>query len=122
MDFDAAAFVDEELVLLGIFPRKIMWFSLDGEFLRDVVLRDQLGPGVFSEYDERFYLYSPTREPEKNIVKSVDKSFQDTMNISPITLKANMERIPGEVISRKASYDIAGARKPGADCVWVEIV
>jgi hypothetical protein len=59
IEFDGAAFVDGELVLLGVYPRKIMWFSLEGEFLRELTFREQLGPGVFSEHDQRYYLYTP---------------------------------------------------------------
>ncbi|MCC5938079.1 MAG: 6-bladed beta-propeller [Lunatimonas sp.] len=83
LDFDAAAFVDGELVLLGIHPRKIMWFSLEGEYLREVSFREQLGPGVFSERDQRYYLYTPTREPGAYFVKSFDKSLKDTLNYFP---------------------------------------
>ncbi|WP_081634860.1 6-bladed beta-propeller [Lunatimonas salinarum] len=83
LDFDAAAFVDGELVLLGVFPRKIMWFNLDGEFLRELSFRERLGPGVFSDHDQRYYLYTPTREPDGYFVKSFDKSLQDEMNYFP---------------------------------------
>jgi hypothetical protein len=83
LDFDGAAFVDGELVLLGVYPRKIMWFSLEGEFLREVSFREQLGPGVFSEHDQRYYLYTPTREPGAYFVKSFDKSLGDTLTYFP---------------------------------------
>ena len=39
LDFDALTFVNEELVLLGVYPRKIMWFSLEGEFLREFFIQ-----------------------------------------------------------------------------------
>lgn len=61
LEFDALAVVNEELVLLGVYPRKIMWFSLEGEFLRETILKDHFGPGVFSEFDNRYYLYSQVR-------------------------------------------------------------
>jgi len=83
IEFDGAAFVDGELVLLGVYPRKIMWFNLEGEYLREVSLREQLGPGVFSEFDDRYYLYTPTREPGEFFVKSFDKSLKDTINYIP---------------------------------------
>ncbi|MDN3687914.1 6-bladed beta-propeller [Cyclobacterium jeungdonense] len=83
LDFDAAAVVDGELVLLGVYPRKIMWFSLEGEFLRELSFRDRIGPGVFSEFDDRYYLYNYTREPGDYFVKSFDKSLQDTVNYLP---------------------------------------
>ena len=83
LDFDAAAVVDGELVLLGVYPRKIMWFSLEGEFLRELSFRDRIGPGVFSEFDDRYYLYNYTQEPGDYFVKSFDKSLQDTVTYFP---------------------------------------
>jgi hypothetical protein len=83
LDFDAVAFVEGELVLLGAYPRKIMWFSLEGDFLRELSFRERLGPGVFSDHDQRYYLYTPTREPDGYFVKSFDKLLQDEMNYFP---------------------------------------
>jgi hypothetical protein len=83
LEYDAAAFVAGEPVLLGVHPRKIMWFSLEGEYLREVSFRERLGPGVFSEHDQRYYLYTPTREPGAYFVKSFDKSLKDTLTYFP---------------------------------------
>ncbi|WP_439482052.1 6-bladed beta-propeller [Cyclobacterium plantarum] len=83
LDFDDLAVVDAELVLLGVFPRKIMWFSLEGEFLREHFFQERVGPGVFSDLDQRFYLYTETRDPEDYFVKSFNKSFQDTIKHFP---------------------------------------
>ncbi|WP_162416379.1 6-bladed beta-propeller [Cyclobacterium roseum] len=83
LDLDDLAVVEEELVLLGVYPRKIMWFSLEGEFLRELSFREKLGPGVFSEYDQRYYLYTPTREPDGYFVKSFDKLLKDELNYFP---------------------------------------
>ena len=83
LDFDAAAFVDGELVLLGVYPRKIMWFSLEGDFLRELSFRERLGPGVFSAFDDRYYLYNSTRETGNYFVKSFDKTLLDTVNYFP---------------------------------------
>jgi hypothetical protein len=96
LDYDAAAFVDGELVLLGVFPRKIMWFSLDGEFLRELFFQDRIGPGVFSEFDQRFYLYTATRDPGDYFVKSFNKSLQDTIRSFPY----DPEKLYGEQSGR----------------------
>lgn len=80
LDFDAVAFVDGELVLLGVYPRKLMWFSLAGEYLREVSFREPVGPGVFSEFDDRYYLFNSVWEPGAYFVKSFDKSIQDAVN------------------------------------------
>lgn len=83
LDFDDLAIVNAEVVLLGVFPRKIMWFSLEGEFLRELFFQERVGPGVFSDLDQRFYLYTETRDPEDYFVKSFDKSLQDTIKRFP---------------------------------------
>ncbi|MBD3628431.1 6-bladed beta-propeller [Cyclobacterium sp.] len=96
LDFDDAAFVDEEIVLLGVFPRKIMWFSLEGEFLRELSFRDPIGPGVFSAFDQRLYLFTDTRDPGDYFVKSFNKSFQDTIQYFPF----HPERLYGNFSGR----------------------
>jgi hypothetical protein len=96
LDFDAAAVVDEEIVLLGVYPSKIMWFNLNGEFLRELFYKDRVGPGVFSEFDQRFYLYTPTRDPEDYFVKSLNKSLQDTISSFPY----NPEKLYGNFSGR----------------------
>lgn len=96
LDFDALAVVNEELVLLGVYPRKIMWFSLEGEFLRESILKDHFGPGVFSEFDNRYYLYKPARNPGDFFIKSLDENFQDTINLLPFYA----ERLESEMSGR----------------------
>lgn len=83
LDFDDFAVVDGELVLLGVLPRKMMWFSLEGEFLREHFSRDRIGTGVFSAFDQRMYLFTDTRDPGDYFVKSFGKSFQDTIKRFP---------------------------------------
>ena len=95
-DFDDLAVVDEEIVLLGVYPSKIMWFNLNGEFLRELFYKDRVGPGVFSEFDQRFYLYTPTRDPEDYFVKSFNKSLQDTISGFPY----NPEKLYGNFSGR----------------------
>ncbi|WP_162416381.1 6-bladed beta-propeller [Cyclobacterium roseum] len=96
LDFDAAEVVDGELVLLGVYPRKIMWLSLEGKFLRELSFRDRIGPGVFSEFDDRYYLYNYTREPGDYFVRSFDKSLQDTVTYLPY----DPAKLYGEVSGR----------------------
>lgn len=83
MDFDDAIIVNKELLLLGVYPPKMMWFSLDGEFLREEKLDKYIGSGVYSENEKRYYFYSDSREPGEYFVKSVDEKFQDTSRYMP---------------------------------------
>lgn len=83
LDFDALTFVNEELVLLGVYPRKIMWFNLEGDFLRELILKDRFGPGVFSVFDNRYYLYSSARNLGAFFIQTLNEDLQDTINFLP---------------------------------------
>lgn len=83
MGFDDAIIVNEELLLIGVYPPKLMWFSLEGEFLREEKLDKYIGSGVYSEIEKRYYFYSDSREPGEYFVKSVDENFQDTLRFLP---------------------------------------
>ena len=83
LDFDDAIVVNEELLLLGVSPRKLMWFSLDGKFLREEKLKQPVASGVYSENEKRFYFYSNTLEPGEYHIISVDEGFQDTLSFFP---------------------------------------
>ncbi len=83
IDFDDAIIVNEEVLLLGVYPPKLMWFSLEGEFLREEKLDKNIGSGVYSENEKRYYFYSDSRVPGEFFVKSVDEKFQDTLSFIP---------------------------------------
>lgn len=83
MDFDDAIIVEDELLMLGVYPPKLMWFSLDGEFLREEKLDKYIGSGVYSEPENRYYFYSSSREPGEYFVKSLDGNFQNTLRFLP---------------------------------------
>lgn len=83
LDFDDTAIVNEELVLLGVYPFKMMWFSLEGKFLRELIFRDRVGPGVYAEFDHRYYLYTPTRDRGDFLVQSFNESMKDTVKYFP---------------------------------------
>lgn len=72
--------VNEELVLLEGFSGDIMWFSLEGEFLREANLKGFSGIGVFSEFDERFYFYNIARNSGEFFVQSLNMKLKDTIN------------------------------------------
>ncbi|WP_339717035.1 6-bladed beta-propeller [Cyclobacterium amurskyense] len=96
LDFDALTFVNEELVLLGVYPRKIMWFSLEGEFLRELTLKAPFGPGVFSEFDNRYYSYNSARKTGEFFIQTLNENLQDTINFLPYY----SERLESEMSGR----------------------
>lgn len=83
LEFDDAIVVEEEILLLGIYPPKQMWFDIDGKFLREEKLAKPIDTGVFSEDEKRYYFYNNTREPGEYFVESVTESFQDTVRSLP---------------------------------------
>ncbi|SFT55777.1 hypothetical protein SAMN04489724_1324 [Algoriphagus locisalis] len=83
LEFDDAIIVGEEILLLGIYPPKLMWFDLDGKFLREEKLARPTDTGVFSEDEKRYYFFNDTREPGEHFVESVSETFQDTVKVLP---------------------------------------
>ncbi|WP_338227743.1 6-bladed beta-propeller [Algoriphagus taiwanensis] len=83
LDFDNAIIVNEEILLLGVYPPKLMWFSLDGKFLREEKLKKHVGSGIYSEKENRYYFYSNTRDSEEFFVRSVNENFQDSTAFLP---------------------------------------
>jgi hypothetical protein len=83
LDFDDAIIVNNELLMLGVHPPKLMWFSLEGEFLREVSMETHIETGVYLEKEKRYLFYSNPRDPEDYFVKSVNESFLDTLGFFP---------------------------------------
>ena len=81
LDLDNAIIVKNEVLLLGVYPPKLMWFSMDGKFLREEKLEKQNGSGVFSEEEKRYYFYNKVRGVSNGqyFVESVNEFFQDTL-------------------------------------------
>lgn len=114
LEFDDAIIVENELIILGVYPPKLMWFSLEGEFLREEKLDKYIGSGVYSEIEKRYYFYSDSRVPGEHFVKSVDKNFQDTLSYLPYrendfegnySSRNNFLKNDGEIFIGKAFQD-----------------
>lgn len=79
LDFDDAIIRNDEIMLVGVFPRKIMWFSLEGKFLREQKVIDQFGSVAFSDREKRYYFYSLAFAQDEFFIKSVNETFEDTV-------------------------------------------
>ena len=55
LEFDGAIIRNNEIMLVGVIPRKILWFSLEGKFLREKKVTDQIGSVAFSDLQKRYY-------------------------------------------------------------------
>lgn len=83
LDFDGAIVRNEEIMLVGVFPRKLMWFDLSGEFLREQKVSKQFGGVIYSESENRYYLFNNASEQGQFFIESVNESFEDTVKVIP---------------------------------------
>ncbi|PZX46406.1 6-bladed beta-propeller [Algoriphagus chordae] len=83
LDFDDAIIRNDEIMLIGVFPSKLMWFSLEGKFLREQKVTDQFGAVVFSDLEKRYYFYSSAFAENEFFISSVNDSFKDTIKAIP---------------------------------------
>jgi hypothetical protein len=60
-----------------------MWFSIDGEFLREEKLAKHVGSGIFLEEEKRYYFFKNVRELGNYFVESVNEDFKDTLKFFP---------------------------------------
>lgn len=97
LEFNDAAIVGGEVLLLGIYPPKQMWFSLDGKFLREEKLSKPIDSGLFSEKGKRYFFFNDTREAGEYFVESISEDFQDTV----MSLPFDQNGYYGEFSTRK---------------------
>lgn len=83
LEFNDAIILKEEILLVGVFPRKLMWFGLDGIFLREQKVEEKIGTGAYSERDKRYYFYNYASEEGEFFVKSLNEAFDDTIRSIP---------------------------------------
>ncbi|SFB07931.1 hypothetical protein SAMN04489723_10496 [Algoriphagus aquimarinus] len=82
VQFYSAVFKDNELMLLGV-PKKLMWFDLEGKFLREQQVDQQIGAAAYSDSEESYYFYTNASEKGDFFFESVNEAFQDTVRSIP---------------------------------------
>ncbi|MEB2786425.1 6-bladed beta-propeller [Algoriphagus persicinus] len=82
LQFYTAIFKENELMLLGV-PKKLMWFDLEGEFLREQHVNQQIGAAAYSDSEKRYYFYTKASENGDFFFESVNEAFQDTVRSIP---------------------------------------
>ena len=83
LEFNDAIINNNEIMLVGVYPRKLMWFNLDGEFLREQKVEDKVRTGAYSKFDSRYYFYSSSFEEENYLMQSVDATLKDSLKSIP---------------------------------------
>tara|TARA_R110002020_G_scaffold146343_1_gene320938 strand:+ start:64718 stop:65995 length:1278 start_codon:yes stop_codon:yes gene_type:complete len=83
LDFDGALVRNGEIMLVGVFPRKLMWFDLNGEFLREQKVSQRFGGAIYSDREKRYYLFNKASESGQFFIESVNESFEDTVQVIP---------------------------------------
>ena len=84
LDLDNFLVHDNQVLLLGIHPSKLMWFDFEGNFLKEEKLPFGINGGVFMEKLNRYYFFSQSFLVEDYLVRSVNSEFQDTTYFFPI--------------------------------------
>ncbi len=84
LDLDNFMVHDNQILLLGVYPSKFMWFDFDGNFLKEEKLPFGVKGGVFMEKLNRFYFFSESFQVDDYLVRSVNSEFQDTTYFFPI--------------------------------------
>ncbi|WP_057936295.1 6-bladed beta-propeller [Algoriphagus resistens] len=83
LQFYGAAIKDGEVMLSGVFPTKLMWFDLNGKFLREQKIDQQIGAAAYSDHDKRYYFYTKASESGDFFFESVNETFKDTVRSIP---------------------------------------
>ncbi|MBB6328433.1 hypothetical protein FHS59_004076 [Algoriphagus iocasae] len=78
LDLDNFIVVNDEVLVLGVYPPKLMWFSFEGDLLREEKLKSSLTAGVFLESTNRHYFFKAHHQAEDFLVLSFNSSFKDT--------------------------------------------
>lgn len=116
-EFDDFTIVGGEVLFLGIYPPKLMWFDREGKFLREEKLAKPVDTGLYVEKEDRLYFYHDTRDPGDYFVVSVNVAFRDTVNSLPFL----EEGYYGNFSSRKLFHDTGMAiyfGKPFNDTIY----
>lgn len=79
LDLDNFTIVKNEVLLLGLYPPKLMWFSLEGDFLREEKLNQFVGAGIYSQEESRYYFFSNFISKDEYFITSVNDNFKDTL-------------------------------------------
>ena len=82
LQFYSAIFKDNELMLVGV-PKKLMWFDLEGKFLREQQVNQQIGAAAYSDSEDRYYFYTNASENGDFFFESVNAAFKDTLLSMP---------------------------------------
>ncbi len=118
LEFDDAIIHDEELILFGVFPHKIMWFTLEGEFLREKKLDEYLGAGRFDAINEQYLFDFPfSKEPGKHQLKLISEDFQDTTSFFPYDEKRYYGNSGSRENFRKNNLEVFYSR-PYSDTIY----
>lgn len=83
LEFSDAIVRNGELMLVSTNPIKLMWFGLDGKFLREQKAREQFGAVVYSDRENRYYFYTRASTQGEFFLESVNDSFEDTVRSIP---------------------------------------
>jgi predicted heme/steroid binding protein len=83
LDLDNFMVHDNEVLLLGVFPPKLMWFDLEGDFLREMKVEMGINAGVYLKSNNRYHFSMSPYRTEEYLVISVNADFKDSTGYFP---------------------------------------
>ncbi|SHO59963.1 6-bladed beta-propeller [Algoriphagus zhangzhouensis] len=82
-EFDNFIIDKNEVLFLGVYPPKLMWFNMEGDFLREMKVEMGINAGVYLESNNRYHFSMSPYRTEKYIVTSVNADFKDSTGYFP---------------------------------------
>lgn len=87
-EFDNFIIDKNEVLFLGVYPPKLMWFDMEGNFLKERKTDLSIKDGVYNRSTRRYYFSNNLYGELDFIAQSVNDKFKDTINYFPY-LKEN---------------------------------
>lgn len=79
LDLDNLMVVNNEVLVLGLYPPKLLWFSLEGDFLREEKLPKRIEAGVYDKVEKRYHFFTEHYQTEDFMVSSLNSDLADTI-------------------------------------------
>ncbi|UZD23514.1 6-bladed beta-propeller [Algoriphagus halophytocola] len=83
LDLDKFMVVMDEIIISGVHPPKLMWFDVEGNFIREAKQKIHISSVAYDENAERYYFLKSIHEAEDFMVMSLNSEFQDTLYMVP---------------------------------------
>ncbi len=84
LDLDGMLVVQDEILVYGIYPFKLMLFDFEGNLIHEQKTSINMDSGVYDPESDRFYFYHSTSDTEAFRITGIGRSTHDTTRSLPI--------------------------------------